>query len=301
KSNDLFIFQIPPHILSKLSITEKDALNLAIQKGNFFYLLKVSFALQTFYEDFKSYKETLNLNGEVIAVASTPNNNPTEEVNFLTFFVSNLGKAEIEKLISLHSAQIDFENESPKKNLPENLGEVLINLVNYGKKTAQFLNKTITFETNFAEVQIPTKQIILLNEVASHLLHNAIDHAIEPLEERILIGKNPIAKIKISLEKLESEILFEIEDDGSGIDIEKIIAIAKEKGLVSDDEKFTEKEAFELIFSQGFSTNKTVSEISGRGVGLDAVKDLVEKSNGRIEVKTKDGFGSTFSVYLPQI
>lgn len=299
ESKDLFIFQIPPRILSRLSITEKDALNLALQKGKTFYLVKASFALQNFYDDFRNFKEILNENGEVIAVASSPNKNPQQEVNFQIFFASVLQKNEVEDLIKQFSSQIDFEQTSPMQNLPENLAGVLDNLVNYGEKTAQFLNKNIAFETHFADAQISNSRLILLNEVASQLLHNAIDHAIEPIEIRALNGKSSTAKIKISFIKLENELLFEIEDDGGGIDVEKIAQIAKQKGLISRNKISIEKEVLNLIFSPGFSTSQTVSEISGRGVGLDAVKDLVEKSDGRIEVETKDGFGTKFSVYLP--
>ena len=294
-SNDLFIFQIPPRILSKLSITEKDALNLAIQKGKIFYLLKVNFTLQNFSEDFKNFKKILNQNGEVIAVASGVNKNPAQEINFQVFFTGNLRRAEVEKLIETFPAQIEFKNLPPTKEIPENLAGVLENLVSYGEKTAQFLNKNIAFETNFSATQISAKHLILLNEVASHLLHNAIDHAIESAEERALNGKSPTAKIKINFEKSADDFLFQIEDDGGGIDVKKIIAVGKEKGLAVA----SETEAIELIFSQGFSTSATVSEISGRGVGLDAVKDLVEKSGGRIEVETEVGRGTIFSVYLP--
>ena len=300
-SNDLSVFKIPNRILAKLSTTETDVLSLAIQKGRFFYLLKVTFPLSSFYADFKIFKELLNDNGEVIAIASAPNKNPQMEIIFQVYFVTNLVKTEVEAIIQNFSVQIEFESIPSNQDFPDNLSEVLENLVRYGKKTAQFLNKTINFETDFSEVKFSNTQLILLNEVASHLLHNAIDHAIEPAEERVIIGKSPVANIKIKLGKIDNEIIFEIQDDGIGIDTKKVLSIAKERGLLKDDESSDENEAIQLIFSQGFSTSEKISEISGRGVGLDAVKDLVEKSNGRIEVKTKEGFGSTFSVYLPQV
>jgi two-component system chemotaxis sensor kinase CheA len=140
----------------------------------------------------------------------------------------------------------------------------------------------------------------LLNEIASHLIHNAIDHGIETIEKRTQNGKNPIAKIEINLSTAENILLFQIKDDGKGLDLEKITNRAKEKGLIAENQTLDEKEAIELIFTQGFSTSPTVSEISGRGVGLDAVNDLVESSGGRIEVETKLGKGTIFSVYLPQ-
>jgi two-component system, chemotaxis family, sensor kinase CheA len=294
-SEDLFIFRIPPRIVAKLSINERDALNLAIQKGKTFYLLKAGFTLPKFSEDFKNFKELLNRNGEVIAVSSDTNRNPQQEINFRVFFTTDLAKNELENLVRNFNVEIDFENVSPAKNLPENLAGILENLVSYGKKTAQFLNKNIAFETDFCDSKISPKQLILLNEVASHLLHNAIDHAIETVEQRSLNGKNPTARIKISCEALKNELVLKIEDDGSGIDVEKILSVAKAKGLNT----FDENEVLELIFSQGFSTSESISQISGRGVGLDAVKDLVEKTGGRIEVETKGGFGTTFSVYLP--
>lgn len=293
-AKDLLYHQIPNNFISQLSVQEKTNLGIALQNGHHFYLLEVFFQLTIFDLEFKRFKQTLNENGEVIAVAHATSQNPGETVGFKIFYVSNLVKNEIETVISGFCTKIEFENSPIPKNHADNLAGLLANLVMDGNKVAQLLSKKVAFETSFSKVNTSAKDLILLNDIASHLIHNAIDHAIETVEERTAKGKNPIAKIEISLSNVENTTLLQIRDDGKGIDVEKIISKAKEKGLTVS----TEKEAIELIFMQGFTTSNTVSEISGRGVGLDAVKDLVENSGGKIEVETKLGEGTIFKIYL---
>ena len=299
-SKDFFDSQIPENLLEKLSINEKDSLFQAIQKGNFFYLLETVFNLLTFYEDFKSFKQILNDNGEVIAVSPNISQKPEQEINFQVFFVSNLDKENLVKLIEDYSVRIEFKSVFPNIDFSDDLAGTIERLITIGEKNAKTLKKNVSFETSLDEVNFPAEKLILLHEIASHLLHNAIDHALESTEHRIGNGKHPIAKIKISIAELENELLFEIEDDGKGLDLEKITHLARQKNLITDNQILNEEEAIKLIFTQGFSTSENVTHISGRGVGLDAVRDLVEKAQGRIEVKTQTGKGTTFSVYLPK-
>ncbi|MBX7173021.1 MAG: Hpt domain-containing protein [Pyrinomonadaceae bacterium] len=295
---NLLNHQIPEQFLSLLSVQEKTNLGAALQNGKKFYLFESFFRLDRFAQEFKQLKQILNEKGEVIAVAPAKSENPLETIGFQIFFVSNLVKAELEEFIKDFCTGIIFENSPIAKNFAKNLGGLFANLVTDGEKIAQLLNKKVVFETSFSEVNISDKTLILLNEIASHLIHNAIDHGIETLEERNQIGKNPTAKIEINLANVGNTLVLQIKDDGKGIDLKKITQQAREKNIISNHQNLDKNESIELIFSPGFSTSDSVSEISGRGIGLDAVKDLVEKENGKIEVQTELDRGTTFSIYL---
>jgi two-component system chemotaxis sensor kinase CheA len=212
----------------------------------------------------------------------------------------SLLKNKIEEITSDFCTKIEFENSSKTKHFANNLDGLLANLVIEGEKISNILNKGVVFETSFEQVTVSNKTLLLLNEIALHLIRNAIDHAIESSTERTENGKKLPASIKIRITNPDNQILLQIEDDGRGIDIEKISAQAKTNGLIPTDQILNQKEAIELIFLPNFSTSETVSEISGRGVGLDAVKDLIEKADGKIEVQTTIGTGTIFQVYLPQ-
>ncbi|HRH43746.1 MAG TPA: ATP-binding protein [Pyrinomonadaceae bacterium] len=299
-AKDPIDYQIPPKFLSQLSTQEKSNLSRALQNRKILYLIEVFFEINIFDQEFKRFKQILDKNGEVIAFAHAASENFPATIGFQVFFVSSLLKNKIEEITSDFCTKIEFENSPKTKHFANNLDGLLANLVIEGEKISNILNKGVVFETSFEQVTVSNKTLLLLNEIALHLIRNAIDHAIESSTERVENGKNPNALIKITISNLDNQILLQIEDDGRGIDIEKISAQAKTNGLIPTDQVLNQKEAIELIFLPNFSTSETVSEISGRGVGLDAVKDLIEKANGKIEVQTIIGTGTIFQVYLPK-
>jgi len=144
----------------------------------------------------------------------------------------------------------------------------------------------------------------VLDEISDpliHLIRNAIDHGIEPPEERKNAGKDEIGKIKLSAWREKNNIIIEIEDDGRGFDLVKIKQKAVEKGLITQNEaeSMSEEEIKMLIFAPGFSTRDEVSEISGRGVGMDVVKTTVEKLGGTIKIFSEKGKGTKIRIQLP--
>lgn len=297
---DSIDYQIPHKFLSQLSNQEKSNLSRALQNRKILYLIEVFFELNIFDQEFKRFKQILDENGEVIAFAHAASENFLATIGFQVFLVSALSKAKIEEITSDFCTKIEFENSPKPKHFANNLEGLLANLVIEGEKISNILNKELSFETSFEQVKVSNKTLLLLSEIASHLIRNAIDHAIEPATERVENGKNLNALIKITISNTDNQILLQIADDGRGIDIEKITQLAKDKNLIPTDQTLNQKEAIELIFLPNFSTSKIVSEISGRGVGLDAVKDLIEKADGKIEVQTTIGNGSIFQVYLPK-
>jgi two-component system chemotaxis sensor kinase CheA len=162
-------------------------------------------------------------------------------------------------------------------------------------------NKEVDLEIIGGEIELDR---IVLDEIGDpliHLLRNAIDHGIETPRERIAGGKNPRGKILITVSRQKGQIYIEVADDGKGIDLGGVRRIALEKGLLTEDEaaNLEEKKLLELITLPGFSTAKEVSDISGRGVGLDVVKIKIESLGGRVDCETKPRAGTRFLLTLP--
>ncbi|WDE03035.1 chemotaxis protein CheA [Thalassomonas viridans] len=132
-----------------------------------------------------------------------------------------------------------------------------------------------------------------------HLVRNAVDHGIEPAEVRLANSKPEQGRIKLDAYHLGGNIVIEISDDGGGINKEVVLSKAIDKGLVEANSSLSESQIFDLIFEPGFSTAKQLSDISGRGVGMDVVKKNIQALGGRIQVESEQGKGSTFRVHLP--
>ena len=132
-----------------------------------------------------------------------------------------------------------------------------------------------------------------------HMVRNAIDHGIEPPELREAAGKPAQARVTLAAYHHGGQIVIEATDDGRGLDGPKILARARQRGLVAEDEQLSENEVFRLILEPGFSTADQVTGISGRGVGMDVVRKQVEKLRGRIEIRSQAGQGTTFLLRLP--
>ncbi len=146
------------------------------------------------------------------------------------------------------------------------------------------------------------KQILEeLKDPLMHIIRNAVDHGIEDKEERLKRDKEELATITLFGKSQSDTVLIEIKDDGKGLDIEKIKTKAEEKGLYSRDElgRMDNKKIYSIIFQHGFSTQTNVSNLSGRGVGMDVVKSFVEKFKGDIETESALGKGTTFRIKLP--
>jgi two-component system chemotaxis sensor kinase CheA len=138
-----------------------------------------------------------------------------------------------------------------------------------------------------------------LGEPLVHLIRNSVDHGIEPPEQRLARGKTPTGTILLSAAQESSHVVITIMDDGAGIDVARVRRKAQARGLLKGDEAISDREAVQLIFSPGFSTSDAVTEVSGRGVGLDVVLKSIERLNGLVEVETVPGVGTKFIIQLP--
>ncbi len=161
--------------------------------------------------------------------------------------------------------------------------------------------KEFHFQTDGGDTEIDRSLLDAIGDPMIHLLRNAVDHGIEDPEVRRGAGKDPAGTIRLSAFRQENFIVVEVSDDGGGLDVEAIAARARARGLLDSDaeRRMSEEDLLDLLFSPGFSTSESVTEISGRGVGLDVVRREVEDVNGTVIVENRPGRGSTFRLSLP--
>lgn len=159
--------------------------------------------------------------------------------------------------------------------------------------------KQVVLELSGAGTEIDKTVIDMLGEPFTHLIRNAVDHGIETPTERIAAGKPAHGTLKLSAEQRSGRIIVRIADDGRGIDRERVFAKAVEQGLVQLDARLSNEEIDELIFAPGFSTAASVTSVSGRGVGMDVVRQNVKQLGGRITIASEVGQGTCFTLTLP--
>jgi two-component system chemotaxis sensor kinase CheA len=159
--------------------------------------------------------------------------------------------------------------------------------------------KDVVLELSGEDSEMDRSMVERIEDPLVHLVRNALDHGVETRAERLAAGKPARSTMRLSAYHEGGSIVVELSDDGRGLDRERILAKAREKGLVAENQELNELEIQALIFLPGFSTAATVTEISGRGVGMDVVKRNVEGMRGRVSVTSEQGQGSTFCMVLP--
>ncbi len=164
---------------------------------------------------------------------------------------------------------------------------------------ARKAGKSVQFITEGEETEIDRTMVETLGDPLVHMMRNAVDHGIETAEVRKARGKSGTGTITLRAYHSAGNVVIELQDDGKGLDKDKIIAKAVERGLIESAKDMTESEVFALIFQAGFSTAEKVTDISGRGVGMDVVKRGIESLRGKIELASKLNKGTTFTVRLP--
>lgn len=168
------------------------------------------------------------------------------------------------------------------------------------RELATQLNKKAELSTTGSPIDIDPHLIEALGDPITHLLRNCMDHGIEMPEQRILLGKNETGQLELSASHKGDHIEILISDDGAGLNRDRIIEVAREKGLISTED-LSDAQAWNLIFEPGFSTTYAVTETSGRGVGMDIVKENVSALGGTILIQSYPGLGTTFVISIPAI
>lgn len=167
------------------------------------------------------------------------------------------------------------------------------------RDSARRASKNVVLVTEGGETELDRTIVQELADPLMHMIRNAIDHGIETPEERRLAGKSDSARVTLRAAHQGGQVVLEVSDDGRGLNLEKIRSRAVERGLVDSAAVLSEAETANLIFAPGFSTAEVVTELSGRGVGMDVVQKQIHKLRGRVEIHTRRGEGTTFMLRLP--
>lgn len=165
--------------------------------------------------------------------------------------------------------------------------------------TARKMNKDVKFQMEGEDTELDRTIIDKLADPLMHMVRNALDHGVETPEDRVKAGKPKTGCVHLSAEHSAGSIHIKIRDDGRGLDADKLLKKAREKGLVAEGQQLSRQEIFSLIFAPGFSTAAVVTDISGRGVGMDVVKRNIESLRGRVRIDSEIGKGTQFTIELP--
>jgi len=242
--------------------------------------------------------QVLNLSGEIGLTKNRLNalrsdilngRNDTETLHALDVAVSQL-----DLLVS------DLQNAVMKTRM-QPIGRLFQKYPRIARDLARSLGKDVELVLIGEETEIDKTMIEDLSDPIIHLIRNAVDHGVESAEERRFAGKPEKADVRLEARQEGDHIVILVADDGHGMNAEKLRAKAVEKGLISDEEANTmdERQSFNLVFLPGFSLASRVSDVSGRGVGMDVVRTNIQKLNGTIDIHSVQGKGTTFIINLP--
>ena len=208
------------------------------------------------------------------------------------------GLAVKEELTVLEGLTRDIQ-ESAMSIRAQPIGSVFSRVPRILRELTTSTGKHVRLEVSGESTELDKTVIERLGEPLTHLIRNAVDHGIESAETRLAAGKPAEGTLSLSAEHRSGRILIRIADDGAGINRERVLAKAIEKGLVAPDAQLSKEEIDHLIFAPGFSTAAAITNVSGRGVGMDVVRQNVKELGGRITIESEPGSGTTFTLTLP--
>ncbi|NPA40075.1 MAG: hybrid sensor histidine kinase/response regulator [Thermodesulfobacteria bacterium] len=240
--------------------------------------------------DVKLLDQLMNLAGELVLAR-----------NRVVQLAQKIMDEELTRSVQALSMITTEMQETIMKTRMQPIGMVFNKFPRIVRDLAKALGKKVNLHLEGTETELDKSIIEAIKDPLTHLVRNAIDHGIEPPEERVQVGKTPEGNLILRAYQEGGQVVIEIEDDGRGIDIEKIRKKAIEKGFLSPEEaeRASEKDLLALIFKPGFSTAEKVTQVSGRGVGMDVVKTNIEKLGGSIELNTVYGKGTTVRIKIP--
>jgi two-component system, chemotaxis family, sensor kinase CheA len=242
--------------------------------------------------------QVLNLSGEIGLTKNRLNSLRSDILNGRndsdTLHALDQAVSQLDLLVS------DLQNAVMKTRM-QPIGRLFQKYPRIARDLARNLGKDVELVLVGEETEIDKTMIEDLSDPIIHLIRNAVDHGIEPTADRLAAGKSPKSEVRLEARQEGDHILLLISDDGRGMNPEKLRAKAVEKGLISDEEAnvMDERQSYNLVFLPGFSTKDAITDVSGRGVGMDVVKTNIQKLNGSIETKSALGKGTTFIISLP--
>ena len=234
--------------------------------------------------------QLMNLAGELVLAR-----------NRVVQLASKFYDADLQRSVQTLSMVTSELQEAIMKTRMQPIGTVFNKFPRIVRDLSRQLGKKVNLKLEGTETELDRSIIETIKDPLTHLVRNSIDHGIEPPEERVSLGKPEEGLLVMRAYHEGGQVVIEIEDDGRGIDVEKVKRKAIEKGLLDprEAERMSEKEILLLIFKPGFSTAEKVTQVSGRGVGMDVVKTNIEKLGGTIELNTMKGKGTTVRIKIP--
>jgi len=281
---------------------------------NFSNLSEIAHTVEDYLDDLRRETESADSKDIKSKVADIKNelNNIYSVVNRFNI-QKHSHTPDVEKTVTINISDLDSIRIQLDETRDPNIGISLIEdlkmiPLNQCEATLQNMVMDLTEKldkkaalTITSECKLPYELFNRLSNPLIHLVRNSLDHGIESASEREKKGKNDIATIMIKSEEKDDQYVISIEDDGQGIQAEKVKDVALKKNLIKPDADMSEEELIDLIFHPGLSTKNVVTEISGRGVGLDSVKHTIEELGGSLEVKNKKDFGTVFIIKIPSL
>jgi len=246
---------------------------------------------QTIRVDLDRVDRLINLVGELVINQAMLSQSVIENDNNGTSSI-NMGLEELQQLTREIQDSVMAIRAQPVKPVFQRMARTV-------REIADITGKSVRLVTEGENTEVDKTVIDKLAEPLTHMIRNAVDHGLEMPEKRVALGKNPEGTVKLTAKHRSGRIVIELTDDGAGINREKVRQKAIANDLISADANLTDEEIDNLIFHAGFSTADKVSDLSGRGVGMDVVKRSIQALGGRISISSKPGQGSTFSMSLP--
>lgn len=285
-ASQIFFINIPLEAFKNLSAQERAAAVSALGAGKDIFSVEVGFEAAKFVEDYRKLQQVLGEKSEILASLPGERDNLAGKIGFRIFIASREPAENLQVSLKNFDAEISvFERE--EADSPE-FYEMFRQVVAHGERVAEKSGKEIRFTVFSNGAALGGERFNAFFEILLHLVRNAVDHAIEKR-----------GSVEILFFNENGQTYLSVADDGSGIDLEKVRARAVAKNLISDDDVQNAHEILELIFAPEFSTAGKITEISGRGVGLDVVKTAVEKMNGKISARNRKSRGAIFEISVP--
>ena len=252
---------------------------------------KTAAAAATIRVDLDRVDRLIDLVGELV-INQAMLNERVEELHLPRMSPVGIGLDELEQLTREIQDSVMAIRAQPVKSVFQRLPRLV-------REVAAQTGKSVRLETEGESTEVDKTVIERLIDPLTHMIRNAVDHGLERPADRLAASKPGEGLLRVSAAHRSGRIVIEIADDGAGINRERVLSIAVAKGLVPEDAKLADDEIDNLIFLPGFSTAETISEVSGRGVGMDVVRRSIQALGGRIAIASVPGKGSTFTMSLP--
>jgi len=248
----------------------------------------ISKAQRVLRVDAEKLDSLINLVGELVIAGATTN-----------MVAAQLGDEKLTESMSSISRLVEEIRDNALDLRMVQIGETFNRFKRVVRDVSRELGKDIQLTVNGADTELDKTVVEKIGDPLMHLVRNAMDHGIESAEERLASGKKSQGSLSLNAYHDSGYIVIEVKDDGKGLDRERILAKALEKNLITENQVMTDQEVYRLVFEAGFSTAEQVTNLSGRGVGMDVVNKNIEALRGTVDIDSVPGEGSTVSIRLP--